>query len=336
MQTAHRQDGDQRFHEILERIARRQVTDADVQILNSRCKRNVTPAERREFNRIEPTATPFLSAHRASVRANNLADLIRTRAAIVLIRAIHEPANARVPRQASDQLKRLARHVSTEQAGGLVETLELCIGARVRLKINLDVRNGLVNGSIGIVRYMVYNLEDVYGQDNNVRQAMPAVVVVEFENVRPQGRVDIPVDAIRDLTTQRQYRLQQLNPLHVRTQLVPITPYQTRFLVRNEHNTIRGWMTRTQIPLTLAFASTVHSVQGATLERARIDPGNSDFDSNLIYVALSRVRHLDNILLINELTRERLNKVDNLTKLRLEFERRVARLINELPESESD
>ena len=49
---------------------------------------------------------------------------------------------------------------------------------------------------------------------------------------------------------------------------------------------------RTQIPLRIAFAITIHKSQGSTLDRAIVDV-SSAFAEGMVYVALSRVRNLE-------------------------------------------
>lgn len=52
---------------------------------------------------------------------------------------------------------------------------------------------------------------------------------------------------------------------------------------------------RSQIPLILAYAVTIHKCQGATLDSALIDIGPSTFEVGQAYVALSRVKSLESL-----------------------------------------
>ena len=52
-----------------------------------------------------------------------------------------------------------------------------------------------------------------------------------------------------------------------------------------------------QIPLTMAWAMTIHKIQGATMDMAEIDIGRSVFEYGQTYVALSRVQNLDGLFL---------------------------------------
>ena len=56
---------------------------------------------------------------------------------------------------------------------------------------------------------------------------------------------------------------------------------------------------RTQFPVCSAYAITIHKSQGMTLNRAYVDCGNQTFASGMIYVAMSRVKQLKGLTLLN-------------------------------------
>jgi ATP-dependent DNA helicase PIF1 len=56
---------------------------------------------------------------------------------------------------------------------------------------------------------------------------------------------------------------------------------------------------RYQVPLKLCWATTCHKVQGMSLESAIVDCGGSVFEFGQSYVALSRVRSLDGLYLVD-------------------------------------
>lgn len=64
----------------------------------------------------------------------------------------------------------------------------------------------------------------------------------------------------------------------------------------NGKRTVKTVACRSQIPLRLAFAASVHRAQGATLDHAHIDISDA-FESGQAYVALSRVRDINNLRL---------------------------------------
>ena len=72
---------------------------------------------------------------------------------------------------------------------------------------------------------------------------------------------------------------------------IPINPYNWEF----EEKDFK--IIKTQIPLQLAWAITIHKIQGATLNLALIDAGLSIFEYGQSYVALSRVTSIDGLYL---------------------------------------
>jgi ATP-dependent exoDNAse (exonuclease V) alpha subunit len=68
-------------------------------------------------------------------------------------------------------------------------------------------------------------------------------------------------------------------------------------------------MTRTQLPLRLAWAVTVHKFQGLTLSRIKLGLGKREFSTGLTFVALSRVKSLDGIMMVDHVDYSRVQKM---------------------------
>ena len=77
-------------------------------------------------------------------------------------------------------------------------------------------------------------------------------------------------------------------------EVVPIQPISARFY--GKEGTL---LQRTQIPLILCWAATVHKVQGLFLDSAVMDLGSNVFEPGMAYVALSHVRTLNGVALLH-------------------------------------
>ena len=86
---------------------------------------------------------------------------------------------------------------------------------------------------------------------------------------------------------------------------------------------------RQQLPLTLAWALTIHKSQGMTLNKAWVDIGKKESMLGITYVAMSRVLNISS-LVIETMTFERLQKIRNseLLKYRLQEEQRLKQLFD--------
>jgi ATP-dependent DNA helicase PIF1 len=88
-----------------------------------------------------------------------------------------------------------------------------------------------------------------------------------------------------------------------------------------------------QYPLCLAWALTIHKIQGATLSMAEIDIGQSIFEYGQTYVALSRIKSLDGLYL-SEFQPERIQANPKVVEFYRKFPRAKKEL--ELQDEEED
>jgi hypothetical protein len=85
--------------------------------------------------------------------------------------------------------------------------------------------------------------------------------------------------------------------------IVPITPLKTSFEIDGKV------MSRTQLPLQLAWTVTVHKSQGLTLGRIELGLGKREFSTGLTFVALSWVKTLDGIMIVDHIDYSRVQKL---------------------------
>ena len=148
--------------------------------------------------------------------------------------------------------------------GGLPSYLTIAENAYVRLTSNIDVADGLANGVRGIIQKIIIN------EDGAVN-----TILVKFDNkgIGQKAKTSSPYKKThRDA--------------------IPIYRHGVSF----QHRNITIF--RSQFPLVLSWASTIHSVQGLTVDKIVVDLSKI-FAAGQAYVALSRVTSLEGLQILN-------------------------------------
>jgi len=83
-------------------------------------------------------------------------------------------------------------------------------------------------------------------------------------------------------------------------------------------------LSRTQLPLNLAWGITIHKSQGLTLEKVVVEIGHADFSPGLLFVAISCVKSLAGLALRSHFDITRLQKpteTETMKMLQIDNER---------------
>ena len=136
---------------------------------------------------------------------------------------------------------------------------------------NIDVTDGLTNGAVGTVTNVVI--------DEKTGKLTAILVSFDSKNVGQEA----------------------VHPsVHISTKqnAVPVYRTQATFLI---HKKASYQATRSQFPLRLAWAVTIHKFQGLTLPEIVIDmtPAKGKFKPGEAYVAFSGVRTIEKLHIIN-------------------------------------
>jgi ATP-dependent DNA helicase PIF1 len=262
----YRQRGDDpeqiQFRELLKRASDDGgLTRSDWTFLLKRYKGNLPPEDQSKFSDV-------ISLHTTAevVDATNLTQLTALNQPVARIRAKNDGRDA--------------KKAGPEDAGGLENEVLLCKGAKVMVTRNIWQKKGhytlspscllcysivlvtgLVNGTLGTV------VDIIWAPDAECHD-LPLAVLVECP------RYTGPT------LWQSSSAYSEEHPHGI--PIVPIPVVSSFFDVGGHH------CTRTQVPLRLAWAVTVHKSQGLTLRVVKIGLGKREFCSGLTFVALSR------------------------------------------------
>ena len=201
-------------------------------------------------------------------------------------RLITIPAKDAIPKICSMKDALEAQNRKQSNTDGLAVLLKVTVNARVMVTTNADLSDRLINGQIGTEKYFGLN----------------------------QNEVDTIYVALDD-TSAGQKRINGNDVIARNNRWVPIRREETSIYI-SKNKTTSPAINRTQFPLMLSWACTVHKVQGLSINAGVISfdlERQRSFNQGPMYVALSRVRDMNNLHLIGTYNRSAFQVNSNVT-----------------------
>lgn len=262
LQTNVRQQNDSQFIDILNNLRVGELSMEQYEILLERTRVPMTgDFADGEAVRIFPTVRQVNDYN------DKMVDLMGKTVKMYTLNALDE---SKEPATYGQKPNQAAVPQDPNSTGGLLNSIKIAIGARVMLRMNLKVSEGLVNGSMGIIKKIEWN---GLRRDQLEVGELSKKIFIEFDDKSIGG-------SFKD----------DNGPNHC----VPIQAQSLTF------QGLRGYgnIERIMFPIILSWAVTVHKLQGTTVDKAVVYLGKRTFAKGQAYVALSRVKSLQGVAII--------------------------------------
>ena len=253
-----RQKDDQPFAELLNRFRTASQTEEDIQCIQSR---SIDPSDVNY-----PSHALHIWAENNPVNRHNEMKLHQIPAKLFYLKATDQYP----PNVSQQDINRILTRPRSE-TGGLDTNICIKESARVMLTNNIDIADRLINGQLGTVVKIEVN-------HNNKK---PTIIYIKFDDVKAGNNL------IQKSTSSfvQQNRVVPIEPVLAKIKIHPNKPSSPE-------------IQRVQFPLTLAYAVSIHKVQGLSLNSLVISfelVKQRSFNYGQVYVALSRATSLNGI-----------------------------------------
>ena len=179
-----------------------------------------------------------------------------------------------------------APSLSAEKCAGLENLVQLKVGIQYMIFNNIDVADGLVNGTTGTLRRIQKYLDT---SDNQIRAEF---IWFEFDEESVGVKLRVKHANL--------YQVNSNDNDRVPANWTPFFPTTATYRIRSG---VKWSVERTQFPITVAEALTIDKAQGQTYSCVAFDlnqtskRGVKTMNKSHLYVALSRVRRIEDLYL---------------------------------------
>lgn len=198
----------------------------------------------------------------------------------------------------------VAAHATIQEAGNLEPFLELSIGCKLMVLENMWTERGIVNGT----QCRLYDI--VWSEGSQFNQEKPDQPFCLL--------VGVPKDVYKGPCIE-EYSWRQKDYA-----VIPVYRSQREFWKQGHMRY------RSQFPLRLAYAMTIHKAQGMTVPKVVLNISSGRKDLCLFYVAISRVKRIEDLMFEETFDFDRLasDGGSNALMRQLDWDRRaIERLI---------
>ena len=260
LKTNHRQGEDKVYADLLNRIRIGNVTDEDLEILETR---------------VRPINHPDLPLDALVISCTNVEVSRINRDRLAMINETEHVIEAVNFTRTQQQLKTRTDPSGAISGTPLQKTLRLKIGAKVMLTYNIDTCDCLTNGAFGEVKGYQFD------QNGVIKQVHINFYDEECGKLRRKNFVAL----------QQDFPGQNITPIEL---------MEFQYSLSKKSSGTNSNATVIQFPLKLAFAATAHKVQGQTVKKPNslVIDLRSVREAAQAYVILSRVQALNQLFIL--------------------------------------
>ncbi len=254
---------DKQYEEILNRVSMGKCTVNDYEILNTRLIDKIDMTNEKFIN--APFIVPGNELRREINKLHASWNAKKNGQVIQL--SIAKDSCSKIP--LTDSKKKQLSNLPYTKSGNLPTQLELFVGLPIMVTKNLAVELGICNGALGTITRIKY------GQNNQI----PCYVVAKFQCSSCPKLAGLENGEIPIFPTSASYQFK--------------FPGTVRFVTIH----------RVQLPIVSAYSYTSYKSQGKTLSAIVTDLQPSSkfpIDSSFSYVPLSRVRSLNDLVILRK------------------------------------